>query len=138
MPLTEEEMMDRAGSETWNKLKDVADFADAKNTGDSIANLVQQAARTVSGAGGAKIPGVKNMQRTLQSVGMPVRTTGVVDQPTVDAVNAIFQGWDDAPSALAGGNLTAGQIMSNLPLVQKYLRQAIGGAQQFGDATKDG
>ena len=67
-----------------------------------------------------------------------MRTTGVVDEPTVDAINEIFSGWDDAPASLRGGNLTAKQIQSNLPLVQRYLRQAIGGAQAFGDASKGG
>ena len=138
MPLTEEEMMDRAGSETYDRLKDAADIVDAKNTGDTLANIIKSAASAVSGPTGTKVPGVKNMQRSLASVGMNVKTTGVVDQPTVDAINAIFEGWDDAPAQLRGGDLTARQIQNNLPTVQKYLRQAIGGAQAFGDASKDG
>jgi len=86
--------------------------------------------------GPAMQPGVKNLQRRLASVGLPVKQTGFVDEATRDAVNGIFAGWDDAPASLRGGNLTAGQISKNLPLVTKYVKLALGGAQNFGDATK--
>lgn len=104
MRLTDEERMDRAGSE--------------KPAGNRVA-------------------GVKNLQRTLASIGMGVKTTGVVDEATVEAVNSVFNGWDDAPESLKGGNLTASQIAKNLPTVSKYLRLAVHGAQGFGDASKD-
>lgn len=104
MPLTEEERMDRAGTEK---------------------------------IGAAMQPGVKNLQRRLASVGLPVKQTGVVDNATTNAINGIFAGWDDAPASLRGGNLTPGQISKNLPLVTKYVRKALGEAQQFGDATKE-
>ena len=104
MPLTEEERMDRAGTEKIG--------------------------------GPAMQPGVKNLQRRLASVGLPVRQTGVVDEATVEAINGIFSGWDDAPEKLRGGNLTAGQISKNLPAVTKYVKLALGGAQNFGDATR--
>lgn len=88
-----------------------------------------------SGAGGG---GIKGMQRELAGIGMPVRVTGKVDAATVDAVNAVFHGWDDAPPLLKNGDLSARQISANLPFVEKYVRKAIGGAQEFGDATRDG
>lgn len=88
-----------------------------------------------SGAAGG---GVKSMQRELAGIGMPVQVTGKVDAATVDAVNEIFHGWDDAPALLKSGDLTARQISANLPFVEKYVKKAIGGAQEFGDATKDG
>jgi len=86
----------------------------------------------------SKAPGIKNLQRSLKSIGFEVRPTGTVDEATVSAVNSVFQGWDDAPPKLRAGNLTAAQISSNLPTVSKYLRKAIGEAQDFGDATKEG
>jgi hypothetical protein len=104
LALTEEERMDRAGTEK---------------------------------IGASMQPGVKSLQRRLASVGLPVKQTGVVDSATVQAVNGIFAGWDDAPANLSGGNLTAGQIAKNLGLVSKYVKKALGGAQNFGDSSKD-
>jgi hypothetical protein len=89
-------------------------------------------------APGAKVSGVKNMQRSLSNIGMPVKLTGVIDQPTVEALNAVFQGWDDAPARLRTGTLTAREIQSMLPAVQHYLHKAIGEAKDFGDAAREG
>lgn len=104
MPLTEEERMDRAGTEK---------------------------------VGAAMQPGVKNLQRRLASVGLQVKQTGVVDDATTQAINGIFAGWDDAPAKMRTGKLTASEISRNLPLVTKYVKKALGEAQNFGDSSKD-
>lgn len=87
---------------------------------------------------GHRLAGVKNLQRTLASIGLPVKVTGVVDDPTVEALNGIFSEWDDAPASLRGGKLTAAAVANNLPTITAYVRRAAGGAKNFGDATKEG
>lgn len=109
MSLTEEEKMDRAGSEKLPETRIVM----------------------------RKTPGVKNIQRTLASIGIPVKQTGALDQETVDAINSIFKGWDDAPSKLRGGNLTAHDIAKDIGAVARYINLATGGAKSFEDLPED-
>lgn len=126
-------------TDAYNKMKDTAEVVDAAKRGDAFAATLLKATGTTlekpadeSGAAG----GVVGMQKMLAGIGMAVRPSGRVDAATVDAINAVFAGWDDAPPKLRGGNLTGKQISSNLPSVERYLRMAIHGAQDFGDATR--
>lgn len=142
--ISEEEMMDLAGTEnigsTYDKMKETAEVLDAAKKGDQLAAMILRSTGHLPEPGGdesgAAGTGVKGMQRMLAGIGMAVRPTGAVDRATVDAINAVFAGWDDAPPKLRGGNLTARQISSNLPAVSRYLKLAIHGAQDFGDATR--
>lgn len=144
---TEEERMDRAGSEkgalesAWGTMKSTAEAVDAAKKGSTAAAMILKAAgyspeKLIDDESGAAAGGVAGMQKMLAGIGMAVRPTGRVDQATVDALNAVFAGWDDAPPKLRGGALTAKQIASNLPAVARYLKLAIHGAQDFGDATR--
>jgi hypothetical protein len=137
LPRTEEELMDVLGSETYERFKDAADILSAKKQGEDVASQILKAAALTDAMGATEAAGVKRVQRALASVGMPVRTTGVVDQATVSALNNIFAGWQDAPPKLRAGGLTARDVKSMLPSVEKYLARAVGEAQKFGDATKE-
>lgn len=168
MALTEEERMDRAGSDKplpkrglplhvvakmqldagassvavanmlmangWPTMK-AKNFVNSYQYATGRVNktgLVRGISNASSTSGAApRSPGVKNLQRSLQSIGMEVKPTGVVDAATVTAINEVFSGWDDAPPKLRTGNLTAKQISSNLPVVAKYLHQAISGSKSF-------
>jgi hypothetical protein len=79
---------------------------------------------------------IKAIQKDLMRIGTEVRPTGVVDQATVTAVNNVFNGWDDAPPALRGGDLTAGQITKNAKVVAKYLHKAVGETTTFADVNE--
>lgn len=78
---------------------------------------------------------IRSIQITLQHMGMPVRPTGTLDQATVDAINGVFNGWDDAPPKLRTGKLTAHDIVRQLPIVSKFVHAAAGGAQVFHDVN---
>lgn len=114
-------------SNGWSKGR-IQGLLDEHDTGVTL-----KSSSGAEGGGG----GIKRMQRELAGIGMPVKPTGKVDDATVDAINEIFHGWDDAPPLLKNGDLTARQISENLPFVEKYVKKAIGGAQEFGDATND-
>lgn len=91
----------------------------------------------LSDFGAAANATVKNIQRALRGLGFTdIRVTGVLDARTVTAINGIFGGWDDAPTKLRSGALSARQVSANLPVVAKYLRQAIGGAQKMLNADQ--
>ena len=80
---------------------------------------------------------VKGMQARLRGIGFSdVRPTGKLDRVTVEAINSIFNGWDDAPPALRTGTLTDRQIAANLGTVQKYMKKAVGEAQMMLNADK--
>ena len=87
---------------------------------------------TFGAAGGSPI---RNIQVTLSKMGLPVRPTGVLDDPTVTAINGVFGGWDDAPPALRTGHLTKHDIARQLPVVAKLVRQAAGGAMVLPDVN---
>jgi len=78
---------------------------------------------------------IRGIQHTLAAMGMPVRPTGVLDQPTVEAVNGVLNGWDDAPPALRTGKLTQHDIARQIGLVAKLIKQAAGGALVFHDVN---
>lgn len=90
-------------------------------------------ASSVFGAAHDPVPGI---QRTLASMGIPVRVTGVLDQQTVDAINGVFNGWDDAPPALRTGKLTQHDIARQIGLVSKLVKHAAGGALVFHDVNE--
>jgi hypothetical protein len=90
--------------------------------------------RSVSFGAASGAP-IKTIQLTLAKMGLPVHPTGVLDQPTVDAVNGVFNGWDDAPPDLRTGRLTAHDIARKLPVVTRLVKQAAGGALVFPDVN---
>lgn len=122
----------------YGKLVETAEVVDSAKKGDQLASLILKATGQTPGTDddSGAWPAVANMQKMLAGIGMAVRPTGRVDAATVDAINAVFAGWDDAPPKLRGGKLTQQQIERNLPAVSKYLHAAIHGAQDFGDATR--
>lgn len=87
---------------------------------------------SLGSAGGSPI---RTIQLTLVKMGIPVRPTGTLDQATVDALNGVFNGWDDAPPKLRTGKLTAHDVARQLPLVTKLVKQAAGGALVFPDVN---
>jgi len=91
-----------------------------------------QARVDLGAAGGGPI---KSIQLTLSKMGLPVRPTGVLDDPTVTAINGVFNGWDDAPPALRTGKLTKHDIARQLPVVARLVRQAAGGAMVLPDVN---
>lgn len=91
-----------------------------------------QARADLGAAGGGPI---RTIQVTLAKMGLPVHPTGVLDDATVQAVNGVFNGWDDAPPALRTGRLTKHDIARQLPVVVKYVRLAAGGAMVLPDVN---
>lgn len=79
---------------------------------------------------GAASP-IKTMQSHLARMGLPVRVSGVLDEATVNAVNGIFDGWDDVPSKLRTGRLNKHQIAVNIALVTRYVKLAAAGATSY-------
>jgi len=84
----------------------------------------------MDGGFGAASP-IKTMQTHLARMGLPVRVNGVLDTPTVTAVNGIFDGWDDVPPELRTGRLTKHQIATRIALVTHYVKLAAAGATDF-------
>lgn len=80
---------------------------------------------------GAASSPVRSIQSSLRRMGMPVRVSGVIDAATVEGVNGVLGGWDDAPPRLASGQLTAPEIKKLAPLVDRYIKKAAGGATGF-------
>ena len=80
---------------------------------------------------GAASSPIRSIQSTLRRMGLPVRVTGVIDPATVDGVNGVLGGWDDAPPRLASGRLTAPEIRKLAVLVDRYIKKAAGGATGF-------
>ena len=78
---------------------------------------------------------IRTIQVTLAKMGLPVHPTGVLDDPTVDAINGVFNGWDDAPPALRSGKLTKHDIARQLPIVTRLVKQAAGGAMVLPDVN---
>lgn len=91
-----------------------------------------QARVDLGAAGGGPI---KSIQLTLSKMGLPVRPTGVLDDPTVTAINGVFGNWDDVPPDLRTGRLTKHQIAQRLPVVAKYVKLAAGGAMILPDVN---
>lgn len=74
---------------------------------------------------------IKSIQLDLIKIGLQVRASGVLDDPTVVAINGVFQGSVDVPPKLATGSLTKHDIASNLPAVSRGLKVIVHGAQNF-------
>lgn len=83
---------------------------------------------SVFGASGGPI---KTVQSYLARMGLPVRATGVLDNATVNAINGIFDGWDDAPPKLRTGRLTKHDIATQIAVVAHYVKLAATGATNF-------
>jgi hypothetical protein len=83
---------------------------------------------SIFGAAGGPI---KTVQSLLVHMGLPVRVSGVLDDATVNAINGIFDGWDDAPPKLRTGRLTKHEVATNIGLVTRYVKRAAGGATNF-------
>lgn len=81
-----------------------------------------------SGLGAATATPIRAIQQTLQHIGLGVHVTGRLDQATVDAINGVLGGWDDAPPYLRTGKLSMHDIAAHLQDVSRYLRKAAGGA----------
>lgn len=84
----------------------------------------------LGGLGAAGGP-IKTVQTYLAHMGLPVRPTGVLDAATVNAINGIFDGWDDAPAKLRTGRLTKHEIAAQIGVVAHYVKLAATGATSF-------
>ena len=71
---------------------------------------------------GAAAGPIKSIQLDLKHLGIPLEPTGVLDDPTVTAINGVFAGSVDVPPKLATGNLTKHDIATNLPAVSRGSR----------------
>ena len=89
----------------------------------------------LSGLGAARGGPIKTIQLDLRKIGVPVDPTGVLDDPTVQAINNIFNGSVDVPPKLATGNLTKHDIAANIGAVSKALKVVVHGAQNFEDVS---
>ena len=78
--------------------------------------------------GAVRTPPIRAIQQALHRLGTGVQITGRLDAATVDAINGVFGGWDDAPAYLRTGKLSQHDIAQHLADVSKYLHQAVGGA----------
>lgn len=87
---------------------------------------------------GAQQSAVHTIQRDLHKINPSVPINGKLDAVTVDAINAVFNGWDDAPPSLRTGKLTAQKIARNTGTVAKFVRLAIRGATTFADVNTEG
>lgn len=77
------------------------------------------------------------MQKDLLKIGSDgVKPTGKLDEATVNAINGVFNGWDDAPKNLTSGNLTPAQISKNQNVVARYLHKAIGEMTTFSNVNE--
>jgi len=74
---------------------------------------------------------IKTVQVYLARMGLPVRATGVLDAATVNAINGIFDGWDDAPPRLRTGRLTKHEIATQIGVISRYVKLAATGATNF-------
>jgi hypothetical protein len=83
-------------------------------------------------AGGSPI---RAIQTDLKKIGALARINGVLDANTVNGVNQVLGGWDDAPPKLRTGKLSSHDIAANLPAVRKYLHAAVTGALVFHDVN---
>jgi len=83
-----------------------------------------------NGFGAAGGP-IKIVQTYLARMGLPVRVSGVLDAATVNAINGIFDGWDDAPPKLRTGRLTKHEIAMQIGVVARYVKLAATGATSF-------
>lgn len=78
--------------------------------------------------GAVRTTPIKSIQQTLAHLGTGVQVTGRLDDATVQAINGVFSGWDDAPAYLRTGQLSQHDIARHLADVSKYLRLASSGA----------
>ena len=91
----------------------------------------------LSGFGAAAGP-IKSIQLDLQKIGLPVQPNGVLDDPTVVAINDVFDGSVDVPPKLATGKLTKHDIASNLPAVSHALKVIVHGAMVLPSVEEGG
>lgn len=90
------------------------------------------------GAFGAAGGPIKSIQIDLQKIGLPVQPTGVLDDPTVTAINGVFEGSVDVPPKLATGKLTKHDIASSLPVVAHALKVIVRGAMVLPSVEEGG
>ena len=78
--------------------------------------------------GAVRTPPIRAIQQLLHQLGTGVQITGRLDAATVNAINGVFNGWDDAPPYLRTGKLNQHDVAAHLGDVTKYLQRAAGGA----------
>lgn len=78
---------------------------------------------------------IRAIQLDLKKIGIPVATTGSLDDATVQAINQIFNGSVDVPPRLATGNLSKRDIVANILAVSRALKIIVRGAQNFEDVS---
>lgn len=87
---------------------------------------------------GAAAGPIKSIQLDLKHLGIPLEPTGVLDDPTVTAINGVFAGSVDVPPKLATGNLTKHDIAKNLPVVSRSLKVIVHGAMVLPSVEEGG
>lgn len=87
---------------------------------------------------GAVAGPIKSIQLDLQKIGMAVQPTGVLDDPTVVAINGVFNGSVDVPPKLATGALTKHDVAKNLPAVAHALKVIVSGAMVLPSVEEGG
>lgn len=74
---------------------------------------------------------VRVMKKQLRAIGFQLHDNGVIDAPTVAAVNSVLVGWDDAPARFKTGRLDARQIQKEMREISALIRRAVGTATGF-------
>lgn len=67
-----------------------------------------------------------------------MQPNGVLDDPTVVAINGVFEGSVDVPPKLATGKLTKHDIAANLPAVSRGLKVIVHGAMVMPSVEEGG
>lgn len=78
--------------------------------------------------GAVRTTPIRTVQNLLHQLGTGVQITGRLDAATVNAINGVFNGWDDAPPYLRTGRLSQHDVVRHLADVQRYLSKALTGA----------
>ena len=83
------------------------------------------------GLGAAPATPIRTLKRQLAAIGFQLQPDGVLDSPTVSAINSVLQGWDDAPARFKTGRLTRDQIAREIRTVSGLIKRAVGGATGY-------
>ena len=87
---------------------------------------------------GAASGPIKTIQLDLKHLGIPIAATGVLDDPTVTALNQVFEGSVDVPAPLRTGKLTKHDVAGRLPIVMRSLKTIVHGAMVLPSVEEGG
>lgn len=81
---------------------------------------------------------IKTIQNDLRHIGIPIAATGVLDDPTVTALNQVFEGSVDVPPLLRTGKLSKHDVARQLPIVARSLKVIVHGAMVLPSVEEGG